>query len=454
MSSQSQLARWQIGRRTFLRGVGTALALPMLDAMLPSAAVAAVDKAKGPRRMAFFFIPNGANMQEWSPKAEGTKYELPYTLQPLAPYRDQLLVVSGLAHDKGRANGDGAGDHARSASSFLTGCQARKTAGADIKLGVSVDQIAAAKIGKATRFPSLELGIEAGARSGNCDSGYSCAYSNSIAWRGEATPVPKEVDPRLVFERLFGAARPSEEAASRSKREGTSRSILDFVLEDANQLRNRLGVRDQQKLDEYMYAVREVETRITSAELVDGAGRPNMPTPGGIPKLYADHTRLMFDLLALAFQTDQTRIATFMLANDGSNRSYTEIGVRDGHHDLSHHGGNEDKLAKIARINRFHMEQFAYFLRRLKAMPEGNATVLDNSMLVYGAGLGDGNRHNHDDLPILVAGKGGGTIETGRHMRYKFNTPMTNLFISLLDRLNVPTEKIGDSTGALWPKVG
>ena len=447
-------AIWHIDRRTFLRGLGTTVALPMLDAMLPSAALAAVDKAKSPRRMAFFFIPNGAHMADWTPKKEGTDFELPPTLQVLQSFKDQLLVLSGLMHDKGRPNGDGAGDHARSAASFLTGCQARKTAGADIKLGVSVDQVAAQKIGKATRFPSLELGIEPGPSSGNCDSGYSCAYSNNISWRSENTPVPKEVDPRLVFERLFGNAKPNETAASQSKREQQKKSVLDFVMEDARDLRSRLGIRDQQKLDEYLHAVREVESRIAQVELLGKGGTPNMQKPSGIPKVYSEHARLMMDLLALALQTDQTRIATFMMANDGSNRSYAEIGVRDGHHDLSHHGGNKKKQESISRINQLHMTQFAHFLRRLKSVKEGNGTLLDSCMILYGAGIGDGNAHNHDNLPVLVAGSGGGRIETGRHLKFKQNTPMNNLFLSLLERMDVRTDKLGDSTGHLLPKIG
>jgi hypothetical protein len=446
-------ATWHIDRRTFLRGLGTTVALPMLDAMLPSAAIAAIDKAKSPRRMAFFFIPNGAHMPDWTPTKEGTDFELPPTLKVLESFKDQLLVLSGLTHDKGRANGDGPGDHARSAASFLTGCQARKTAGADIKLGVSVDQVAAQKIGKATRFPSLELGIEPGPSSGGCDSGYSCAYSNNISWRSETTPVPKEVDPRLVFERLFGNTKANEVGTSQSKREEQKKSILDFVQEDARDLRNRLGIRDQQKLDEYLHAVREVESRIAQVELLGKNGTPNMRRPSGISKVYSEHARLMMDLLALALQTDQTRIATFMMANDGSNRAYAEIGIRDGHHDLSHHGRNKEKQDKISRINQLHMAQFAHLLRRLKSVKEGSGTLLDSCMLLYGAGIGDGNRHNHDDLPIIIAGRGGGTLETGRHVKYERNTPMNNLFLSMLERMEVRTDKLGDSTGHLLPKI-
>jgi hypothetical protein len=443
-----------IARRTFLKGFGTAVALPLLDAMLPARASAAPVAAKSLRRMAFFSVPNGAHMQDWTPSDEGVDFKFPATLEPLTPHREYVTVLSGLTHDKARPNGDGPGDHARSAAAFLTGSQPRKTAGADIKVGISVDQLAAQKIGSQTRFPSLELGCEPGQQSGNCDSGYSCAYSNNIAWRTENTPVPKEIDPRLVFERLFGNGKPNEEAANRAKRAGTRKSVLDFALEDARSLRDKLGARDQQKLDEYLYSIREVENRITRVELVDKDGQPNLNPPGGIPRDYGEHLRLMFDLLALAFRGDQTRIATFMLANEGSNRGYAAIGVREGHHDLSHHGWNQEKQAKIAKINRFHMEAFAHFLGRLQSIREGEGTILDSAMLFYGSGIGDGNRHNHDDLPILLVGKGDGTIESGRHVRYKRNTPATNLFLSMLDRVGVSMDEFGDSTGHLLPRIG
>jgi hypothetical protein len=358
-----------------------------------------------------------------------------------------MLVLSGLTCDKAWPNGDGAGDHARAMSSFLTGCQARKTAGADIHVGISADQVAAQRIGSATRFPSLEIGCEGGGSTGNCDSGYSCAYSHNLSWRSPTTPNPKEINPRAVFDRLFGGPA----GPGMALQQQYNQSILDFVLEDAQGLMGQLGSTDRQRLEEYLNSIREVENRIIAS--TNGANSPvttAMPRPAaGIPSNFRDHLRLMGDLLTLAFQGDMTRVATFVFANEGSNRSYRIIDVSEGHHDLSHHQNNADKLQKIAQINRFHIEQFAYLLGRLRAIPEGTGTLLDNCMIVYGSGNGDGNRHNHDDLPILVAGKAGGTLTTGRHLRYPRSTPLTNLFLSLLDRVGASVPAIGDSTGRL-----
>ncbi len=438
----------KLDRRTALKGFGTVLALPLLDAMLPRAArAAAVEEA--PRRLAFFFVPNGVHMPDWTPNGEGRDFELPAILSELSEYRDDLLVVSGLAHDKARANGDGPGDHARCAATFLTGCQAYKTAGKDIRVGVSVDQIAAAEVGHLTRFPSLELGCDKGAQSGNCDSGYSCAYSSNISWRTPNMPLAKEVDPQHVFDRLFAGVRRSEVAEARDRRLRDQKSVLDFVLDDAERLHKRLGTTDQRKLDEYLTSIREIERRVAGNGDGDDDPTSDLARPVGVPKDYAQHIRLMFDLLVVALQGDQTRIATFMFANAGSNRSYRFIEVPDGHHDLSHHGGDEEKQAKISKINRFHMSQFAYLLGRLSAIEEGDGSLLDNSMLVYGSGIGDGNRHNHDNLPILLAGRGGDALSTGRHMRLEENTPLSNLYLSLLERMGVAAESVGDSSGPL-----
>ncbi len=442
---------WQLPRRTFLKGLGTAVALPMLEAMLPGASLAAAaagPRGVAPRRMAFVYVPNGANMADWTPQGVGSEFELPAILQPLQSVKGDIQVLSGLAQDKSRPNGDGPGDHARASATFLTGCQARKTNGADIKVGISVDQLAAQKLGQQTKYASLELGCDRGQQVGNCDSGYSCAYSFNIAWKTPSTPVPAEVNPRLVFDRLFGGGTKGEMDENRARRERYNKSILDFALEDARQLKANLGATDRRKLDEYLTAVREIEQRIEMAEKF-AATLPDYKKPTGIPKDYAQHIRLMYDLLTLAFQTDTTRISTFIMAHDGSNRSYRFIDVPEGHHDLSHHGNNEEKKQKIAKINRFHMTQFAYFLEKLKSIPEGDGTLLDNCMIVYGSGLGDGNRHNHDNLPVLLAGKGGGTLTSGRHVRYGRETPMTNLYLSMLDRMGVPTERLGDSTGLL-----
>jgi len=438
-----------ISRRAVLKGLGTTIALPMLEAMLPPLSLAAPAKKAAPLRMAFLYVPNGAHMADWTPAEVGSSFALPQILEPLAPVKDSLLVLSGLTADKARAHGDGPGDHARAMSAFLTGRQPRKTHGADIKVGISVDQLAAEKVGHQTRFPSLELGIERGLNAGNCDSGYSCAYSANLSWKTESMPMAKEVNPRLVFERLFSNQVKGEAGTTREKRERYQLSILDFVMEDASQLKNRLGGNDQRKLDEYLSAVREIELRIARSSPAEGAGPAKIAKPAGIPINYEEHIRLMSDLLVLAFQADLTRIATFVFANDGSNRSYRAIGVPEGHHDLSHHGGNKDRQAKIRTINRFHIAQLAYLLEKMKAVQEGEGTLLDNVMIIYGSGISDGNRHNHDNLPILLAGKGGGTLRSGRHVRYPKETPLTNLYLSMLARIGAPTDSFGDSTGRL-----
>jgi hypothetical protein len=400
--------------------------------------------------MAFFYVPNGVKMDDWTPTKVGADFELPFILDPLKPLQQDLLVLSGLAVDKARPHGDGPGDHARAMSAFLTGKQPRKTAGADIRVGISADQVAALQVGKHTPFGSLELGLEKGQQAGNCDSGYSCAYSANLSWRGDATPMAKEVDPRQVFERLFSNQAKDEKPEARAKRELYKKSILDFVAEDANRLHGQLGATDKRKLDEYLSSIREIELRIARSEQRAKIEAPtNVAKPEGIPKEYQDHARLLLDMLVLAFQADLTRINTFVFANDGSNHSYKSIGVPEGHHDLSHHAKNKDKLEKLRKINQFHMSQFAYFLTKLKGIKEGEGTLLDQSMILYGSGIGDGDRHNHDELPILLAGKGGGSIKTGRHLKYKKDTPLTNLFVAMLHRMDVPVKSFGDSNGEL-----
>jgi hypothetical protein len=436
----------RISRRTLLKGLGVSMALPWLEAMAPAAPSA----GKPPRRMAFVYVPNGVNVEAWRPATEGSNFALPYTLEPLAPVRDELLVLSGLTCDKARPNGDGPGDHARAMSAFLTGCQARKTNGANIRAGVSVDQIAAQRLASTTRFPSLEIGAEGGRQAGNCDSGYSCAYSSNISWRGESTPNPKEVSPRAVFDRLFASAVRSDSERNRSRRDVYNQSILDFIAEDAQTLMNRLGAGDQRRLDEYLNAIREIERRVNHTDAAELSAAAGTARPTGLPRDYREHLRLLADLLVLAFQTDLTRVATFVFANEGSNRNYRLIDIGDGHHDLSHHGRNAEKLDKLRRINRFHMEQFAYMLTKMKSIREADgSTLLDNSMILYGSGNGDGNRHNHDDLPILLAGKAGGSLRSGRHLQYAHNTPLANLFVEMLDRMNTPVASFGDSTGRL-----
>ncbi|MFK7736171.1 MAG: DUF1552 domain-containing protein [Pirellulaceae bacterium] len=442
-------SKLQLSRRSVLRGLGVSMALPWLEATKGIAQAAAVAPAS-PTRMGFIFVPNGVHLPKWTPKTEGYGFELPHILEPLASVQDDLCVLSGLTHDKGRANDDGAGDHARSASVFLTGAQPRKTDGENIRSGVSVDQVAAKAIGQRTRFSSVELGTDAGRQAGGCDSGYSCAYSSNISWSSESTPVGKEVNPRLVFERLFAGGAKREIDQSQKERQAMKRSVLDYIMDDANSLQKQLGRNDSRKLDEYLHGVREVERRMT----VDGSNLQlevdvDYDVPEGIPKNYREHIRLMCDMMVLAFQTDSTRISTMMFANAGDNKNYRHIGVPDGHHDLSHHRSDPEKLDKITKINRFHVEQLSYLLQRMKSIKEGEKTLLDNTMLVYGSGISDGNRHNNENLPILLAGSGGGSIETGRHVRYPQETPMCNLFMSMLERMDVHVPFVGDSTGTL-----
>ncbi|HTU26174.1 MAG TPA: DUF1552 domain-containing protein [Pirellulales bacterium] len=441
-----------LSRRAVLRGIGTAIALPWLEQFAPRLAWGGEpgpNEPGGPiNRMVVVYVPNGAHMAAWTPDLAGIDFVLPYILEPLVPFQARLNVITGLAADKARAHGDGGGDHARSLAAFLTGCHPRKTRGLDIRAGVSVDQLAAARIGEQTRFASLELGCERGSQTGDCDTGYSCAYSHNISWRTESSPMSKEVDPRLVFERLFSDNTP-EGRANRAKRSRYQRSILDSVAENARDMRRQLGVRDGRKLDEYLTCVREIERRIEQAERVTSDFQPAYEKPSGIPADYAEHIRLMSDLVALALQGDLTRVVTFVLADEGSNRAYPFLNVPEGHHNLSHHQGDVEKQKKIAEINRFHVTHLAYFLGRLAAVQEGSATLLDNSMVLYGSGISDGDRHNHNDLPIVLAGGGAGTIRTGRHVLYKQETPIANLYMAMLDRLGAPSDRFGDSDGKL-----
>ncbi len=441
----------RLSRRTVLRGIGTAVSLPMLEAMCPLGALAqSVAKKNRPNRMAFVFVPNGANMKHWTPSGEGALNELPTILQPLDEVKEYVNVLTGLAQRNAFALGDGPGDHARSTAVWLTGVHPKKTSGADIKVGISADQLAAQRVGSKTRFPSLEIGCERGAGAGDCDSGYSCAYSSNISWRSENTPVAKEVNPRLVFERLFGAGDESGQAESKARRERYDKSILDLVLEDAASLRLKLGLRDQRKLDDYLEGVREIEKRLLRVE-AQNAEQIGMahPKPAGVPRDYAEHVRLLGDMMVLAFQADLTRICTFMLANDGSNRGFGAIGISEGHHDISHHGLDPGKLEKKRQIDRYQVAQLAYIHKKMKSVDELDGSLLDNTMLVYGGGISDGDRHNHDDLPILLCGRGAGTIKSGVHRRFPHNTPMNNLFLSLIDRMGIPAETLGDSTGKL-----
>jgi hypothetical protein len=441
-----------IPRRTFLKGLGTAMALPLLEAMASTKTFASsVTAAAAPKRMAFVYVPNGMNMVDWTPKATGRGFDLPSILEPLKAHQNDFNILSGLALDGARAHGDGAGDHARANAAFLTGAHPRKTPGADIRAGVSVDQLAAAKVGRETRLPSLEIGCEGNKQAGHCDSGYSCAYQANLAWKTETMPLPPVIDPRQVFERLFGNGIIGETKENQARRKLYQKSILDFVLEDAKELQAQLGASDRRKVAEYLSAVRELEIRIEQAEKFS-ANLPDYSRPTGVPgglDGFEKHIQLMYDLLALAFQTDTTRVATFMVAFDGSERTYRNLGISDGHHFLSHHAHDEAKKQKIAQINRFHATQFAYFLDKLKAVKEGEGTLLDNCMVVYGSGIGDGNAHNHDNLPILFAGRGGGDFSTGQHVKASNETPLTNLYVRMLNSMGVPVERFSDSTGPL-----
>jgi hypothetical protein len=437
-----------LNRRTLLRGLGVSMGLPLLDAMTPAGASKA-PVTGAPTRLAFVYVPNGINMAHWTPQATGKDFEITRVLTPLKDQRHNLTMLTGLTHNGGRALGDGPGDHARAAASYLTGAHPRKTAGADIKNGVSVDQLAAMSVGKQTRLASIELGIEDGRQVGSCDSGYSCAYSNNISWRGEANPMPPEINPRNVFSRLFGSAAAGESKEMIERRERTRRSILDFVLDDARSVRADLGTGDQRKLDEYLHSIRDIEARIERASKGDAAKDLGLIQPEGTPAEYAEHVRIMFDLMTAAFRTNSTRVATFMMAREGSARPYREIGVPDGHHPLTHHRNNPEMMEKVAQINCYHFSLFSEWIQKLATTPDGDGTLLDHSAIVYGSGISDGNKHLHHDLPVLVAGRMNGKITPGRHIVYDKDTPMTNFYLSMLTNFGVKAESIGDSNGEL-----
>lgn len=443
--------RKPILRRTVLRGLGTAISLPLLEAMLPTSRAAAAAAQAPPLRMMFFMVPNGAHMPAWTPSTQGPGFTLPATLEPLQKHREYVSVFSGLTLDGARDHGDGAGDHARSGASFLTGAHPRKTDGADIKSSVSVDQVAAQAVGSKSRFASLELGIDGSAQAGNCDSGYSCAYSSNLAWRNESSPLAKENDPSAVFDRLFGNGDSASEGKNRAARIERRKSVLDFVLDDAKTLQTQLGTADKRKLDEYLYAVRDVENRMTHSDKlkVGEDGVPNIARPAGIPRDWSEHCKLMMDMTALAIRSDATRILTFMFGNEGDNKGYPQIGVPEGHHELSHHGKSEEKQVKVQKINHFHMQHFAYLLDHFAGVEEAGSQLLDNCLILYGSGISDGDRHNHDDLPIMMVGKGGGRIKKPAHLQYPKDTPLCNLYLWMLNQVGVKADSFGDSTGVL-----
>ncbi len=454
MNTNSQA--FQFNRRNFLRGLGACIALPALESLRPiglSAAEAASPLATtatgAPLRCAYMFFPNGAIPGEWWPKETGKKFEFGPTLQPLEATRNSVQIMGGLDHTSANAGPDGAGDHARGNGVFLTGVRLKKSA-TDIRAGVSIDQVIAKQVGHLTRLPSLELTCDSQRQTAGCDSGYSCAYQFNISWSSTSTPMTAEFNPRLVFERLFGTGSPGTRAENTKRRQQEQRSILDFVMEDARRMQQRTAARDKEKLDQYLTSVREIETRIEKAERFGLAKDPAMETPAGVPTDYGEYMSLMYDLLIMAFQTDSTRVATFCLAHDGSNRSFSDIGISEGHHDLSHHQNKEDRMKKVAQIDQWYVKQFAKFLQKMEATKDiDGKSLLHNSMIVYGGGNADSNRHTHTNLSILLAGQGGGTLNSGRYIQHG-SKPTTNLFLSMADRMGVKNvERFGDSTGRL-----
>ncbi len=443
------ITRKHLHRRTFLRGTGAALALPLLDSMVPALAATSKTAANPGVRLGFVYVPNGIIGTHWLPKTEGAGFEFNSTMKPLEPFRDRTLVLSNLAQVSGHSLGDGGGDHARAGATWLTGVHPKKTEGADIRSGISADQIAAREFGKKTQFASLEIGVEAPSLAGGCDSGYSCAYTNTVSWSTPTTPNPMEVNPRVLFERLFGDG-DSTGAASRLESIRERASLLDFVKGSVDRLQTRLGSGDRRKLTEYLDAVRDIERRIQKAEEQNASIKmPVIELPLSAPERFADHARLMMDLMVIAYQAGLTRVVSFMLAREGSNRAYREIDISDGHHNCTHHQNDPDKIAKTIKINGHHVEQFAYLIDRMKNTPDGDSTLLDHSMILYGSSISDGNHHTHTDLPLVLVGGGSGALKGGRHVCYPKETPMNNLLLAMLDKAGVPAEKLGDSTGTL-----
>ena len=445
-------------RRRFLRGLGACIALPAFESLRPLRLLAGEVESGGklattatgaPLRTAFVCFPNGAIQSTWWPKEEGKDHEFSATLKPLEQQRQHLQILGGLDHKNAEAGPDGAGDHARGNGTFLTGVRLKKSA-TDIRAGISIDQLIAREIGHLTRFASLELTCDASRNSGACDSGYACAYQYNISWSSPTTPMAPEANPRLLFERLFGTGAAGQRVENLKRRQQEQRSVLDFVLEDARGMQRRLNARDNDKLDQYLTGVREIETRIQKAERFGDAKDPGVDTPPGIPQERAQYVQLMYDMMILAFQTDSTRVATLLLGHDGDNRSFPEIGIPEGHHDLSHHFNDAAKIQKIADIDMWYVKQFAKFLEKLEStMDVDGKSLLHNSMILYGSGNADGNRHTHTNLPLILAGAGGGTMTPGRFVRHS-SKPTTNLFLSMADRLGMQgLERFGDSTGRL-----
>lgn len=434
-----------VSRRGLLRTAGVCVGLPWLESMLSRSSWGA-DAPSPPRRLAYLYIPNGVNVSQWQVSGSPDDYQLSPTLAALEPHRDDITIISGLNHENATPGPDGGGDHSRATAVYLTGVRPRKTGGSDIRNGISIDQVIARQAGRRTRLPSLELSTDGARATGRCDSGYSCAYQFNLSWSGPTRPVPAEQDPRAAFDRLFGIASDGDEGTA--ARQQLQKSVLDFVLEDARSLSRQVSKHDRQRLDQYLTAVREVETRIEHAEN-NPVSEQDRKRPTGIPETYREHMHMMFDILLLAFQTDATRMVTFTLSYDGSNRAFPEIGIPEAHHQLSHHRGNEEKLKKLARIDQFYVEQFVWFLERLRSVQEGDGTLLDNSMLVYGGCISEGNQHLHSNLPIVLAGRGGGSLQPGKWLQAADPTPMCNLHVALSQRMGLTLDRFGDSTGSL-----
>jgi len=442
------ITKKHLPRRTFLRSaLGASIALPLLDSMIPSMTALAATAANPKSRLGFVYVPHGAVMNKFTPATEGSAFDLTPILSPLQPFRERLLIISGLANKAAESQGDGGGDHARSAPSYLSGVHPKRTEGEDIHAGMTIDQIAAEKIGQDTPLPSLELGIEDTGLVGVCDVGYSCAYMNSISWKSADTPLPMEINPRIVFERLFGDG---SSAAQRLANKQEDHSILDSVTLETSHLEKGLGAKDRQRVAEYLDNVREIERRIQKAEKQAANTTVAVPeTPIGVPESFEEHAKLMFDLQALAYQADITRISTFMLARDLSQRTFPQIGVPEPHHSVSHHGNNPVMIAKLEKINNYHVSLVAYFLAKLQATPDGDGTLLDHSTIMYGSSMSNPNEHNHFPLPLLLIGGGSGHLKGGRHVKFPERTPMSNMLLSVLDKSGIHMDRLGDSTGML-----
>ena len=436
-----------LDRRTFVRGAGTLLSLPLLDAMVPALAAQSKTAANVPCRLGFIYIPHGAVMEEWTPAAAGPGFEFSPVLEPLKAQRDRVLVLSNLCHHQADSLGDGGADHARSSPAFLSGVHPKRTEGEDVRAGMTIDQIAAQKIGQDTRYPSIEITTEdMTGLVGACDTGYSCTYMNTISWRTPTTPLPMEINPRVIFERIFGDGASPQQRTARVQED---RSILDEITREIPDLQRGLGARDRSRVNEYLDNVREIERRLQIAEKQSAAGLSVPEAPVGVPDSYEEHVKLMFDLMALAWQTDSTRVFTFMMARELSQRSYPQVGVPEPHHATSHHQDDPVKLAKLVKIQRYHVTLFTHFLEKLRSIPDGDGNLLDHSIILYGSSMSNSNIHNHNPLPVLLAGGANGRIKGGRHLKYAENTPMANALVSVLNRAGIPQDRVGDSTGPL-----